>query len=124
MVNIVIMDENHRTNKKEILQRDRYDCPTERIYKVVKQIPYGCVATYAQVAELAGNRKMARAVGNALHKNPEPANIPCFRVVNAKGELAGSFAFGGAEAQAALLEAEGVEIKNGRVDLHKYGCKL
>ena len=89
----------------------------------MKRIPYGYVATYAQVAEAAGDRKMARAVGNALHKNPDPENIPCFRVVNAKGELAGEFAFGGAGAQAKLLEAEGVEVKNGRVDLRKYGWK-
>jgi len=44
--------------------------------------------------ELSGDRKMARAVGNALHKNPDPDIIPCFRVVNAKGECSGSFAFG------------------------------
>lgn len=99
------------------------DCPAKRIYEAVKKIPYGCVATYAQVAEAAGNRKMARAVGNALHNNPDPANIPCFRVVNAKGELAGEFAFGGAGAQAKLLRAEGVEVTDGKVDLKKYQWK-
>ena len=87
---------------------------------MVKQIPYGRVATYADVAELAGDRKMARAVGNALHKNPDPEHIPCYRVVNAKGELAGGFGFGGAEVQAGLLEAEGVEVRDGVVDLEKY----
>ena len=98
-----------------------YDSPAKRIYEAVKKIPYGHVATYAQVAEMAGDRKMARAVGNALHRNPDPDRIPCFRVVNAKGELAGEFAFGGAGAQAKLLEAEGVEVTSGRVDLQKYG---
>ena len=93
---------------------------SKRIYEAVKRIPYGRVATYAQVAELAGDRKMARAVGNALHNNPDPVNIPCFRVVNGKGELAGEFAFGGKGAQARLLEAEGVEVKDGRVDLEKF----
>ena len=97
--------------------------PTKRIYEAVKMIPYGCVATYGQVAELAGDRNMARAVGNALHKNPDPENIPCFRVVNSKGELAGEFAFGGKGAQAKLLTAEGVEVINGRVDLKKYGFR-
>ncbi|MCQ2505831.1 MAG: methylated-DNA--[protein]-cysteine S-methyltransferase [Lachnospiraceae bacterium] len=97
------------------------DSPTKRIYEAVKQIPYGRVATYAQVAELAGNRKMSRAVGNALHKNPDPEHIPCFRVVNSKGELAGEFAFGGEKVQARLLEAEGVEVVCGKVDLEKYG---
>ena len=62
---------------------------------------------------------MARAVGNILHKNPDPDNIPCFRVVNSKGELAGEFAFGGPGAQAGLLEAEGVVVTNGRVDIEK-----
>ena len=97
------------------------DSPSKRIYEAVKSIPYGKVATYAQVAEAAGDRKMARAVGNALHRNPDPEHIPCFRVVNAKGELAGEFAFGGAGVQAGLLRSEGVEVINGKVDLEKYG---
>ena len=53
----------------------------------MKKIPKGHVATYGRIAEMAGEPKMARAVGNALHKNPDPENIPCFRVVNSKGEL-------------------------------------
>lgn len=96
------------------------DSPSKRIYEAVKKIPRGCVATYGQIAEMAGDKKMARAVGNALHKNPDPEHIPCFRVVNAKGELAGEFAFGGAGAQAGLLEAEGIEVTDGKVDLEKY----
>ena len=66
---------------------------------------------------------MARAVGNALHKNPDPEKIPCYRVVNAKGELSGAFAFGGADEQAKRLEADGIEVINGRVDLGKYSWK-
>ena len=97
------------------------DSPTKRIYEAVKKIPKGHVATYGKVAEMAGDRKMARAVGNALHKNPDPENIPCFRVVNSKGELAGAFAFGGDEVQARLLIADGVEVIDGKVDLTKYG---
>lgn len=100
------------------------DNPTKRIYEVVKKIPKGKVATYGQVAELAGDKRMARAVGNALHKNPDPDNIPCFRVVNAKGELAGEFAFGGAGEQAKLLEADGIKVVDGRVDLEKYQWRL
>ena len=96
------------------------DSPSKRIYEAVKKIPYGCVATYAQVAELAGDRKMARAVGNALHRNPDPEHIPCFRVVNSKGELAGEFAFGGSGEQAKLLRAEGIEVIDSKVDLEKY----
>lgn len=93
------------------------DSPTKRIYEAVKKIPKGHVATYSKVAEMAGNPRMARAVGNALHKNPDPEHIPCFRVVNAKGELAGEFAFGGAGEQAKLLEADGIEVEDGKVDL-------
>lgn len=95
--------------------------PSKKIYEAVKKIPKGRVATYGQIADLAGDKKMARAVGNALHKNPDPEGIPCFRVVNAKGELSGEFAFGGAGAQAKLLLEEGIEVVNGRVDLKKYG---
>ena len=97
------------------------DSPTKRIYEAVKQIPKGHVATYGQVAAMAGNPKMSRAVGNALHKNPDPENIPCFRVVNAKGELAGAFAFGGEGNQAKLLEEDGVVVVDGKVDLDVYG---
>lgn len=97
------------------------DSPTKRIYDAVKKIPYGHVATYGQVAELAGDKKMARAVGNALHKNPDPEHIPCYRVVNAEGKLAGEFAFGGKEIQANLLREEGIEVIDGKVDLKKYG---
>jgi len=99
------------------------DSSTKRIYEAVKTIPKGKVATYGQVAEMAGDRKMARAVGNALHKNPDPENIPCFRVVNSKGECSGSFAFGGLNEQAKRLIADGVEVVDNRVDLEKYGMK-
>jgi O-6-methylguanine DNA methyltransferase len=97
------------------------DSPSKRIYEAVRKIPKGKVATYGQVAALAGDKKMARAVGNALHRNPDPDSIPCYRVVNARGELAGEFAFGGAGAQAKLLEADGIEVIDGKVDLKKYG---
>ncbi len=100
------------------------DSPTKRIYEAVKKIPKGKVATYADVAEMAGDRKMARAVGNALHKNPDPSTIPCHRVVNSKGELAGEYAFGGAWKQAQILESEGIEITEGKVNLKKYRITL
>ena len=99
------------------------DSPSKRIYEAVKKIPKGKVATYGKVAEMAGDKNMARAVGNALHKNPEPGIIPCHRVVNSKGKLAGAFAFGGDQVQAKLLEAEGVEVVDGMVDLNKYMMK-
>ncbi len=97
------------------------DSPTDRIYAAVRKIPRGKVATYAQVAEMAGDRKMARAVGNALHKNPGPEGTPCYRVVKATGEVADEFAFGGAGVQRRLLEADGIEFVKDRVDLKRFG---
>lgn len=79
-----------------------------RIYAVVRQIPPGHVATYGQVAALAGNPRWARAVGYALHVNPDPDAIPCFRVVDRTGRVSPAFAFGGENVQIALLRAEGV----------------
>ena len=92
----------------------------EKIYAVVRKIPYGKVATYGQIALLAGNPHWSQVVGYALHSNPEPESIPCFRVVNRFGELSSAFAFGGINRQQELLEAEGVEVKDGRVDLKRY----
>lgn len=100
------------------------DSPTRRIYEAVKRIPKGKVATYGQVAKMAGNSKMSRAVGNALHKNPDPDSIPCYRVVNSKGELAGAFAFGGDKVQAKLLMADGIEVIDNKVDLKKFGMEV
>ena len=59
----------------------------EKIYDIVKQIPRGTVATYGQVAALAGNKRWARVVGYALHVNPDPEGIPCYRVVNREGRV-------------------------------------
>lgn len=95
----------------------------QEIYETVKKIPKGKVATYAQIAFMSGHIGAARAVGNALHKNPTPIVVPCHRVVNASGMLAPEFAFGGTDAQRKLLEAEGVEVKGGKVDLEKYQWK-
>lgn len=126
--NTIILDGTIPENDIRLMIDESYeiitDSPTKRIYEAVKKIPKGRVATYGQVAALAGNPKMSRAVGNALHKNPEPGVIPCHRVVDSKGRLAGEFAFGGAGAQAKLLKEEGVEVDNRTVDLKKYQMKM
>lgn len=123
--NTIILDGSIPTDDIKRMIAESYDIitdsPSKRIYEAVKSIPKGRVATYGRVAEMAGDKNMARAVGNALHKNPDPDNIPCYRVVNAKGELSGEFAFGGLGAQAKLLKADGIEVINGKVDLKKYG---
>ena len=88
----------------------------DRVYEAVKQIPYGKVASYGKIAEIAGNKRMARQVGWALHVNPAPTEIPCYRVVFKDGALSPAFAFGGENVQRALLEKEGVKFdKKGRV---------
>lgn len=89
----------------------------DRIYAVVKEIPRGKVASYGQVAMMAGNPRWSRVVGYALHSNPAPGEIPCHRVVFSDGRLSESFAFGGEEVQRALLEGEGVTFDlEGRVE--------
>ena len=91
------------------------------IYDIVRQIPRGKVATYGQIAAMAGNPRLSRVVGYALHVNPDPEGIPCFRVVNREGCVSPAFAFGGENMQIRLLEEEGVAFKSeGYVDLEKH----
>ncbi len=91
---------------------------SERIYAYLRMLPKGKVATYGQVAEYLGDRHLARAVGNILHVNPDPDANPCFRIVNSEGHLAWHFgAPGGIENQKARMEADGIEVKNYKVDL-------
>ena len=93
----------------------------EKVYETVKRIPKGKVATYGQIACAIGSPRAARQVGWALHVNPHPGMIPCHRVVNRFGRMAPVFAFGGEEAQAALLREEGVEVREDyTVDLQIY----
>ncbi len=94
------------------MERSAFD----KIYEVVKAIPYGQVATYGQVAALAGNKRWARVVGYALHVNPDPDHIPCYRVVNKEGRVSDAFAFGGGN----RLQAEGVEFVGDCVDMARY----
>ncbi len=123
--NTIIIDGSIPDDEVKRMIADSYDLvtdtPTRRIYEAVKKIPKGKVATYGMVAAMAGNPRMSRAVGNALHRNPDPEHIPCHRVVNAKGELADAFVFGGPGVQQSRLEAEGVEVNDGRVDLERFG---
>ena len=97
----------------------------EKVYGFLETIPRGKVATYGQIASVLGNRNLARVVGNILHSNPDPQRFPCHRVVNSKGQVAEQFAFGGAAAQRALLENEGIVFDcDGKIDLKVYAMKL
>ena len=86
------------------------------VYEIVKQIPRGKVASYGDVAEALGNKRLSRQVGWALNANPSPETVPCHRVVFKDGSLSEAFAFGGINRQKLLLEQEGVKFdKKGRV---------
>ncbi|UBF27519.1 MGMT family protein [Kovacikia minuta CCNUW1] len=93
-----------------------------KIYEVVCQIPYGQVATYGQVAELANLPGRARLVGYALFRIAPDAEIPWHRVINAKGEISESpVRYGSDYLQRSLLEAEGIQFDaKGRVSLRHY----
>jgi methylated-DNA-protein-cysteine methyltransferase related protein len=90
-----------------------------QIYDVVRRIPWGKVATYGQIADLAGLYGKARLVGYALYQVPMESDVPWQRVVNAKGEISYSVAReGGDHLQKNLLEQEGIKFKeNGSIDL-------
>ena len=93
-----------------------------KVYDFLKTIPKGKVATYGQIASFLGNKNLSRVVGNILHNNPDPENIPCHRVVNRKGELSNAYAFGGSTAQRKLLEQEGITFEaDGTINIDKYG---
>ena len=92
----------------------------QKIYEQVKKIPKGKVASYGQIALMAGNPRWSRVVGYALHSNPEPGIIPCHRVVTKEGKLSKAFAFGGENMQKDLLISEGVTfIDEYTVDIEK-----
>jgi methylated-DNA-protein-cysteine methyltransferase-like protein len=93
----------------------------ELIWSVVRKVPRGRVATYGQIAEIAGLEGHARQVGYALHNLPEKSNVPWHRVVNAKGEISARTGGDSHELQRLLLEAEGVEFDaKGHMDLKRY----
>ncbi|NMT64766.1 MGMT family protein [Marinobacter orientalis] len=93
----------------------------QKIWQVVAAIPAGRVASYGQVAHMAGLGRQARYIGRALGKLPEGHAIPWYRVIRSDGRIAfpiGSEAF---EVQARSLREEGVEVVNGRVAMRRYG---
>ncbi len=93
----------------------------ELIWGVVRKIPRGRVATYGQIAELAGMEGHARQVGYALHNLPSRSSVPWHRVINAKGEISPRSAGDSHELQRILLEAEGVVVDlRGRIDLQEF----
>lgn len=91
----------------------------ETIYKIVKKIPKGRVATYGQIAKLAGIGGQPRRVGYALSVLPDDYDIPWHRVINAKGEISPRMS-GFQELQETLLKKEGIVFKDNRISLERY----
>src|SRR3990167_11491381 len=97
----------------------------EQCYEILRKVPKGKVTTYKAIAEKL-NSKAYRQVGRAMNKNPcgflSGGNVPCHRVVGSNGKLVG-FAHG-LKKKSEMLKKEGIEIKNGKIDLKKYGFKF
>lgn len=89
----------------------------EMVYELCDAIPKGKVATYGQLAKLAGKPKAARAVGAFMRINPDAPNTPCHRVVAANGDLTGYSGQGGIAGKKKMLLKEGVSFKGSLVDL-------
>lgn len=94
----------------------------KKAYKITRMIPKGKVATYGQIAQLAGKPNASRAIGRFMKINPYAPHVPCHRVVGAGGVLAG-YALGGIEAKKKLLKREGVTFMRNRVNLLKSQWK-
>jgi methylated-DNA-protein-cysteine methyltransferase related protein len=93
-----------------------------RIYWIVQHIPAGKVATYGQIARLAGIPRGARTVGWAMHSLPDDVEVPWQRVINSQGRVSTGWEGDPSTGQRALLEAEGIVFdKQGRIDLKRYG---
>jgi methylated-DNA-protein-cysteine methyltransferase-like protein len=95
----------------------------DRIYRVIRRVPRGRVATYGQIAELA-KASGPRQVGYALHALPDGHDLPWHRIINARGMVSLDSGIGGGSLQRALLEAERITFDTkGRVDLQRYQWK-
>ena len=92
----------------------------EEVYRHVAQIPFGKVATYGQIAAMAGCASAARETGHIMSQVKEWQNLPCHRVVNKSGTLAPDYAFGGKEVQQELLEKEGIAFIDDHIDMSRH----
>lgn len=94
----------------------------KKVLELTCYIPRGKVTTYGELAQALGSPQAARAVGNALHANTRPVVVPCHRVVRADGSIGGYG--GGVPRKVELLQEEGVEVKEGHIDLQRFGFKF
>jgi methylated-DNA-protein-cysteine methyltransferase-like protein len=93
----------------------------QRILAAIRKIPKGRVSTYGNVAEAAGLPRRARLVGTVLRQTPASVKVPWFRVINAGGRISFPVNSDAYERQRSNLEAEGISLVRGRVDLKRYG---
>jgi len=92
---------------------------SKQVIEIIKKIPAGKVATYGQIASLAGNNKAARQISRILHSSTDKYDLPWHRVINSQGKI--SMRSGdGFEMQKAMLESEGIQVIKDRIDLVKY----
>ncbi len=89
----------------------------DKVYELTRQIPKGKVATYGQLAKLAGKPRASRGVGVIMRVNPDAPHTPCHRVVAADGSLNGYSGVGGIKKKKSMLIAEGVKFKREKVDV-------
>jgi methylated-DNA-protein-cysteine methyltransferase related protein len=92
----------------------------EKVYMITRKIPRGKVATYKQIAALAGSPRASRAVGMAMKLNPDLPHTPCHRVVASDGSLQGYSGKGGSKTKKQMLIKEGITFKGDKVDLTRY----
>ena len=104
-------------------QRDNPTQIDRNVWRIVEQIPHGCVSTYGQVADMAGLGRAARRVGSALRSLPAGSQVPWHRVLRAGGRLAFPRDSDAYATQRARLESEGIEFERERVDLARFGYR-
>ena len=109
--------------KKNALLSSPFSSFEISVWSATRKIPRGRVATYSQIALIIGKPGAARAVGNALRKNPFAPNVPCHRVVRSDGSIGGFNGMKNNPRKEKLLREEGVEIKNGKIALRVFGKK-
>ena len=106
----------------EIITRERAATLAARVYALTRACPAGRVTTYGWIGAALGYPRGARMIGWIMNETPKGASVPAQRVISAKGELTGSWAFGQRGRMRELLEHEGVTFSDaGTVDMKRYG---
>jgi methylated-DNA-[protein]-cysteine S-methyltransferase len=108
-----------KRTKKDIASKLNPTKFQEAVYTIVRTIPKGKVTTYKAIANQLGTGAY-RAVGTALKNNPDIPQTPCHRVINSNGDVGAYAGVGGTKRKAELLKKEGVEIRNGTINLSEY----